>query len=665
MEYGKAYVFQPSDIRPAKRRRVDTQGLQASWRRRREAYTKAWQAQQRAIDERLSSINAATVSEVSAFLDEAISSPQSERIPTGVILAGYGVNSHSSIVSQLARRKSADEDGRQIYVTLTSAYGANLKALLKSLIQRALRRQTGLDDDEEDPPTATARRGPRLLNYDLQLLHDYVREHKLQQIVVAFEDTEAFDSDLLSELIEMLGCWHGRIPFAFLFNIATSIDFLQQRLARAAIKCLDGRLFDLAPAGEAVEAVFDALMSSGAPLWLGPSVMSILLERQGDYIQSIDGFVDAVRYAYMSAYYANASTQCLESSENLPDDHCEALRNLESFRAYAQQMLENKELLRLKDCLESNQSLAAVTSLRITEGQRKLNDMMSALSTLRKIQEVLPNMSVSPRSSLYVQAMSGKLHGSTLLRMLLLTIRKMPSHVTVRLLEAILAADSLDTYAQGVCRQLLGELNEILGSRNDPTQPLRSEDDVQNSTLRTTVVAQKVELSKHKAALSDQDKAYTQVLGRLSEVLESYFEETLVNPKDLPFHEVFVYDLKSPHREVFMPRPRHAIERALASPHDYLDCECCEPDRGERDEATLSATQPATAVLYQLYLESGSLINASDLWQAFQAVIGDERDESQTMAHFQRALAELKYLGFVKQTRKRVDHIAKVMWRGL
>lgn len=32
---------------------------------------------------------------------------------------------------------------------------------------------------------------------------------------------------------------------------------------------------------------------------------------------------------------------------------------------------------------------------------------------------------------------------------------------------------------------------------------------------------------------------------------------------------------------------------------------------------------------------------------------------------FQRALAELKYLGLVKPSRKKTDHIAKVMWKGL
>jgi origin recognition complex subunit 3 len=60
------------------------------------------------------------------------------------------------------------------------------------------------------------------------------------------------------------------------------------------------------------------------------------------------------------------------------------------------------------------------------------------------------------------------------------------------------------------------------------------------------------------------------------------------------------------------------------------------------------------------------LINVSDLQQAFPAVIGEDgREEGEVTALFQRALAEMRYLGLVKGTRKRVDHVAKVGWRGL
>lgn len=50
MQYEKCYVYSPEDARPAKRRRVEPQGLQASWGVRHKAYKKAWQARQKEID---------------------------------------------------------------------------------------------------------------------------------------------------------------------------------------------------------------------------------------------------------------------------------------------------------------------------------------------------------------------------------------------------------------------------------------------------------------------------------------------------------------------------------------------------------------------------------------------------------------------------------------
>ena len=91
-----------------------------------------------------------------------------------------------------------------------------------------------------------------------------------------------------------------------------------------------------------------------------------------------------------------------------------------------------------------------------------------------------------------------------------------------------------------------------------------------------------------------------------------------------------------------MPTPRRAIERALSAPHDYLNCECCE---GSGD--TLSPSQPATAILYQLYLESGAIINIADLWAAFNAIVGtDEEVEAEGSSEEQTLLVHNSSLGY-------------------
>lgn len=540
-----------------------------------------------------------------------------------------------------------------------------MKALLKSLIENATSRNEGIDDEDDDQ--LEQRKGSKLLNYDLDILAGYVRERKLDQVVIVIQDTEAFDSELLSDLIEVLGNWHDRIPFALLFSIATSSNFLQQRLSKAAVKCLQGRLFDVAPSAVEIEQVFEALVGPDAPLWIGPTLMTTIIERQNDYIQSIDSFVDAARYAYMSCYYANALSLFLDTSIELgqvPNDHLEAVRNLKSFRTFCKKLMENGDVDHVRDLLASDDILSHVVQQKVNSGREALADIVAAISVVQQLQHSIQPHQITPKPKLYNQAMSHKLNGSSSLKSLLLSIRKAPSDTTRHTMDVLMAAGLTEDIRER-CITLREELADVVKSQTDNNKPLRSEDDLKNSTLRTTVVAQKVELSKQKSTLSKQDATYTAILRRFTDLLEEYFTNKFVDPGQLPFHEIFLYDLKSPHREVFTPRPRQAIERALATPHDYLDCDCCAPGKGDNDEATLAASQPATAVLYQLYLESGSLINASDLWQAFQAVMGDERTDEHNMAVFQRALAELHYVGLVKATRKRVDHVAKVAWKGL
>lgn len=92
---------------------------------------------------------------------------------------------------------------RSAFVLLTSAECPNLKTLLKNLIKNATARSTEENEDDEVAGN-TSQKGPKLLNYDLQLLYLWFRVQNLDQLVVAFQDSEAFDGSLLGEAIELL-----------------------------------------------------------------------------------------------------------------------------------------------------------------------------------------------------------------------------------------------------------------------------------------------------------------------------------------------------------------------------------------------------------------------------------------------------------------------------
>lgn len=261
-------------------------------------------------------------------------------------------------------------------------------------------------------------------------------------------------------------------------------------------------------------------------------------------------------------------------------------------------------------------------------------------------------------SELSVRALSGELNESQIVEDMLANVRTLGSEKLVELFES-LPVSFLDTTPLG---SIQADLRTLLETYFD-AGPLRSEYNVNSAVVKTTVVQQRIRLSKNKADLPAQDLEYTKLIDCLLSALQEYFAETLLAPQELFLNEVFLFDLRNPLKETFAPRARFALERALVSPFDYLISSSDTPG------VKISARQPAAAILYQLYLESGALVNVHDLWQAFYAVFesdqGKKCDDRVVMTLFYSALSDLKTFGMVKNSRKKADHLAKSSWMGL
>ena len=284
-----------------------------------------------------------------------------------------------------------------------------------------------------------------------------------------------------------------------------------------------------------------------------------------------------------------------------------------------QHLIEERDYDTVRNLLDDDENLNDRLMQGLENSRDGIRRLTLAVNALNRIQSTPNYKTKAAWSHLYVLAMSGDLLRSTILEDGLSSVKKLPSDAMRDLLN-----DLSEFAPERELQSLLKDLNKLTKSLDDPENPLRSQYDVHHETMRTTVIAQKVSLSKNTSNLSAQDAAYTKLVDRVVTELQNYFENTLINPQDLFLNEILIYDSKSPHRDVFNPRPRHAIERALSSPHDYLGCECC----GGAEEG-LSSTQPGTAILYKLYLESGSVINTADLWSAFWTIVGKEGSEDE------------------------------------
>lgn len=386
----------------------------------------------------------------------------------------------------------------------------------------------------------------------------------------------------------------------------------------------------------------------------------------------------------MSHFFANPLSILLSSSSSKQKELCETIRNLKSFRrldlkcsyeihkltgdSFCEQLIEEGEAESVRALLLDDEALWKQVHESVENGVTQMKELFKTMNTLRLLQTTLQLIKANSNTDMYIRGVSGDLNNSVTIKDLLSRLQKIDSDSLASILAILREKTDMSAPLVDV-GQYEEELQSLLATQGT-NEPLRSKHDEQNTSIKTTIVKDKVNLTKTKKKISSIESAYTELLEKFIEELETSLTSRLINPQALFLHEVFVFDLRNPLRDTFAPRARFCIERALSTPFDYL-ATSSEHDRGEG--GNLSARQPETALLYQLYLESGSLVNVFDLWKAFSTIVcgtdGDdhetERDERSALVLFYRAMSELKTLGMMKPSRKKVDHVSKSAWKGL
>lgn len=456
-----------------------------------------------------------------------------------------------------------------------------------------------------------------------------------------------------------------------------------------------------------LESVFKCAVAHAAcPLKLGPAFLNSLVERQHNQVAGIHVFISSLKvsrrrasrpplmdfehgadrsqYAYMCHFYANPLSILLVQEKSSQPEHSEALRNLPSFRAHVEEAVEAGRLDHARSLLEDDAYLAQerMTALRMT--------VQWETGLLRSIALLMASgLPHDDFITMYTNALADGIDLESGDSKALAAVKRMSADDVSSLLQRITTAVTTGDAELGLkgwggehssskTLRTLVELTETLASLQADSQvsgkPLRSQYSSQSRILRTTVVAQKVQLSQDESNLTGQDKAFTKLVDRLVELLA--LEISCTAADTLFLHELWMYESKAPYKDVFIPRPGTIFERALLRPHDYLACACCSTvvDGGN------GGTLPATSILYHLYEEAGALMNVADLWTAFYALVGkddagdepspeerrspdhDTYDERTALVLFYQGLAELKAMGFVKATRRRADHVAKNKW---
>ncbi len=348
-------------------------------------------------------------------------------------------------------------------------------------------------------------------------------------------------------------------------------------------------------------------------------------------------------------------------------DHLQALRSLPSFKKHIEALVAAGHTDEVRRLLRDDEFLQKTATKHVRERQQWAARLLQSLHLT-----VASGLVKESYTELYIAALAGGVSNSPKTSPLADGIRRMSPDELIAFIQRIVQATNtpdelvvLEPWPQEPetlvfeLRKAENDTRGLLLLAEEKGAPLQSTYTAQSKVLRTTVVAQKVQLSRDSAALTKQDRAFTEIVDLVVKKLAESL--ACAGPESLLVNEVWLYDSRAPYKDVFLPRPGTALSKTLLRPSDYLD-NSCRDGAGGVDASAL----PAISVLYKLYLEAGALVNVADLWSAFYAVVGENRDaavdERTGLVLFYRALAELKAMGFVKASRKKADHIAKMKW---
>ncbi|KFH74264.1 hypothetical protein MVEG_01477 [Podila verticillata NRRL 6337] len=188
--------------------------------------------------------------------------------------------------------------------------------------------------------------------------------------------------------------------------------------------------------------------------------------------------------------------------------------------------------------------------------------------------------------------------------------------------------------------------------------------------------------------------AYTLLVKEIDETLARLFKTYLACHTKLPLYEIFYYSQVTIQQKAFLPQPRASVQTALGQPEQYLNCNCCHPPQGAHATSLADMvlpTQHDTCILYKLYVECGRMINMYDWFSAFGMILerglestspkevkrpskkkGRQQepdferqgglDQKEVQARFISGVAELQFMGFIKPTNRKTDHVQRLTW---
>ncbi|KAM9267773.1 origin recognition complex subunit 3 isoform 3-T3 [Cariama cristata] len=578
-------------------------------------------------------------------------------IPTAALVLGVNVTDHNLTFRSLSE---VLQNNVTPYVALLEAKDCpGIKNLMQKLMGQLMNCCIDVDSLEDEDYVQVSQNRIRCSMTSLVNWYDNVtkktdsetprkkrtsspRHWQSPPVVVIFKDMESFTTKVLQDFIVISSQHIRELPLVLIFGIATSPMIIHSLLPHSVSSLLCIELFQSLSCKEHLSTIIDKLCIVEHFYSQPLSVLCCQL-------------VDAKKRV-----------------NSLSHDQCENIRRLPSFRRYVESQISEKQI-----ALLTADSFLKETIQKLLEDLYVYHEnYLSVLRCLHVFTSSLPKYPLGKQiRELHCACLENRVWETEEYESSLQLARMLNKSDLVTMLQQcveIFVSSSGKEFDETVekLKEFLTQFQklEVAEAFQERDVSVSSQKELQKKTdlyhLQKTLLELKE--SRRSKKLTKFEMLRFEVVDYIDSLVRNY----LVPADHKTLHEIIYFNTASVLREHLNAAPRIALHTALNNPYSYLKNQALKSDGG-----SISNKAPDVCIAYKLHLECGRLINLVDWLEAFSTVVmaadkpnADEASSDQVddiiHARFIRAVSELELLGFIKPSKQKTDHVARLTWGG-
>nr|XP_011764816.1 origin recognition complex subunit 3 isoform X3 [Macaca nemestrina] len=611
-------------------------------------------------------------------------------IPTAALVLGVNVTDHDLTFRSLT--EALQNNVTPYVVSLQAKDCPDMKHFLQKLVSQLMDCCVDIKSKEEESVQVTQRK----THYSMDSLSSWYMtvtqtDPKMPSkkrttssqwlsppVVVILKDMESFATKVLQDFIIISSHHLHEFPLILIFGIATSPIIIHRLLPHAVSSLLCIELFQSLSCKEHLTTVLDKLLlTTQFPFKINEKVLQVLTNIFLYHDFSIQNFIKGLQLSLLEHFYSQPlSVLCCNLPEAkrrinfLSNNQCENIRRLPSFRRYVEKQTSEKQVA----LLTNERCLKEETQLLLENLHVYHMNYFLVLRCLHKFTSSLPKYPLGRQiRELYCTCLEKNIWDSEEYASVLQLLRMLAKDELMTILEKCFKV------FKSSCEKHLGStakrIEEFLAQFQSLDAENKEEEDASGSQpkgLQKTDLyhLQKSLLEMKELRRSKKQTKFEVLRENAVNFIDCLVREYLLPPETQPLHEVVYFSAAHALREHLNAAPRIALHTALNNPYYYLKNEALKSEEG-----CIPNIAPDICIAYKLHLECSRLINLVDWSEAFATVVAaaEKTDansaSSEEMneiihARFIRAVSELELLGFIKPTKQKTDHVARLTWGG-